>query len=172
MTRKAKQQTEVKKNPVGRPSSYKPEYAEQAYKFCLLGADEPRIAQLLDVSVATITNWKRDYPEFLAALKEGKEIADANVGKSLYQRACGYSHPDVEVKVIDGQVVMVDLVKHYPPDTGAAMAWLKNRQPKLWRDRKEVDLSSNDGSMSPKETKINISAKEIKELITQLNDEC
>ena len=166
-----KQKTELIAAPVGRPSSYKPEYAEQAYKFCLLGADDPRMAQLFDVSIATISNWKNDYPEFLEAIKEGKDIADANVGKSLYQRACGYSHPEVEVKVIDGQVVMVDLIKHYPPDTGAAMAWLKNRQPKLWRDRKEVDLSSDDGSMTPKPA-VNIDANLIKSVLTKLNDEC
>lgn len=166
-----KPNTSVATRPVGRPSSYKPEYAEQAYKYCLLGADDARMAQLFDVSTVTLNAWKKEFPEFLNALKEGKDIADANVGKSLYQRACGYSHPDVEVKVIDGQVVMVDLIKHYPPDTGAAMAWLKNRQPSLWRDRKEVDMSSSDGSMTPKEA-VKIDAALIKSVLTKLNDEC
>ena len=123
------------KNPVGRPTKYKPEYAEQAYKFCLLGADDLRLADLFEVNVDTIYKWKLAHPDFSLALKEGKDIADAEISKSLFHRAKGYSHPDVEVKVIDGQVVMVDLIKHYPPDTGAAMAWLKNRQPKYWRDR-------------------------------------
>jgi len=125
------------KNPVGRPTKYKPEYAEQAYKFCLLGADDLRLADLFEVNVDTIYKWKLAHPDFSLALKEGKDIADAEISKSLFHRAKGYSHPDVEVKVIDGQVVMVDLIKHYPPDTGAAMAWLKNRQPKYWRDRPE-----------------------------------
>ena len=123
------------KNPVGRPTKYNPEYAEQAYKFCLLGADDLRLADLFEVNVDTIYKWKLAHPDFSLALKEGKDIADAEISKSLFHRAKGYSHPDVEVKVIDGQVVMVDLIKHYPPDTGAAMAWLKNRQPKYWRDR-------------------------------------
>lgn len=166
-----KPNTSVATKQVGRPSSYKPEYAEQAYKYCLLGADDAWLAQLFGVSTVTINAWKNEFPEFLNALKEGKDIADANVGKSLYQRACGYSHPDVEVKVIDGQVVMVDLVKHYPPDTGAAMAWLKNRQPKLWRDRKEVDMSSSDGSMTPQPA-VKIDASLIKSVLTKLNDEC
>ena len=166
-----KQQTAIAKRPVGRPSSYKPEYAEQAYKFCLLGADDARLAQLFDVSTVTLNAWKNEFPEFLNALKEGKEIADANVGKSLYQRACGYSHPEVEVKVIDGQVVMVDLIKHYPPDTGAAMAWLKNRQPRLWRDRKEVDLSSQDGTMTPQPA-MQVDEKFVTAFLSKINDEC
>ena len=28
-------------------------------------------------------------------------------------------------------------VEHYPPDTAAASLWLRNRQPKLWRERSE-----------------------------------
>ncbi len=166
-----KTSTSVATRPVGRPSSYKPEYAEQAYKYCLLGADDARMAQLFEVSTVTLNAWKNEFPEFLNALKEGKDIADANVGKSLYQRACGYSHPEVEVKVIEGQVVMVDLVKHYPPDTGAAMAWLKNRQPKLWRDRKEVDLSSDDGSMTPRPA-VQVDEALVKAFLSKINDEC
>ncbi len=171
MATKAKKKTEEVKRPVGRPSDYRPEYAEQAYKFCLLGADDVRLAEFFDVSIQTIYTWKKVHPEFLEALKEGKDRADANVGRALYQRAIGYSHPDVDVKVIDGQVVMVDLVKHYPPDTGAAMAWLKNRQPKNWRDKQDVDLSSTDGTMTPKAA-VNVTAKEVKTILKNLNDEC
>ncbi len=28
-----------------------------------------------------------------------------------------------------------EYIKHYPPDPAAAIFWLKNRQPKRWRDR-------------------------------------
>ena len=31
--------------------------------------------------------------------------------------------------------------KHYPPDTKAALRWLMNRQPALWRDRQEVNVT-------------------------------
>jgi hypothetical protein len=145
-----------KKNPVakskgGRPSSFRHEYIEQAYKFALLGADDARMAKLFGVSTVTFNAWKTKYPEFFNALKEGKDIADAEISKALYHRAKGYSHPDVEVKVIDGQVVMVDLIKHYPPDTGAAMAWLKNRQPKYWRDKPE---QADDQQSAPQRVEI------------------
>jgi hypothetical protein len=33
--------------------------------------------------------------------------------------------------------------EHYPPDTAAAIWWLKNRQPKLWRDFQKIDVDVN-----------------------------
>jgi len=132
-------------NKVGRPSAYDPKYVAQARKICmLLGATDEQLAEVFDVSVTTINNWKREHPEFLASVKEGKISADAEVAVSLHHRAIGYSHPEVDIKVIEGQIVQTVITKHYPPDTGAAMAWLKNRQPKIWRDRQEVKIDATD----------------------------
>lgn len=131
--------------PVGRPTKYKPEYNDLAYKFCLLGATDKRLAEMFDVSQDTIDEWKKVYPEFSGSLRAGREIADAEIAHSLYHRAKGYSHPEVDVKVIQNQVVMTDLVKHYPPDTGAATLWLKNRQGDKWRDKTEREITGADG---------------------------
>ena len=60
---------------------------------------------------------------------------------SLYHRANGYSHPDVDIKVIDGEIVQTELIKYYPPDATSAIFWLKNRQPKKWRDKQETEHS-------------------------------
>ena len=125
------------KNPVGRPPVYREEYLEQAKKLSLLGLTNDQMASFFEVSPTTFDRWLASNEEFRSAIKSCKTLADGDIAVSLFHRAKGYSHPDVEVKVIDGQVVMVDLIKHYPPDTGAAMAWLKNRQPKYWRDRPE-----------------------------------
>ena len=124
----------------GRPSMYKEDYADQAYKLCLLGHTDEELAKFFKVSETTINNWKKEHKEFYLALKEGKEIADANVAASLYRRANGYSHPDVDIKVIDGQIVQTELTKYYPPDATSAIFWLKNRQPKKWRDKQVTEL--------------------------------
>ena len=124
---------------VGRPTKYKEEYAEQAYNYCLLGAIDEELAAFFDVSETTINNWKLEHPDFLESIKKGKEIADANVAASLYRRANGYSHPDVDIKVIDGQIVQTELTKYYPPDATSAIFWLKNRQPKKWRDKQVTE---------------------------------
>lgn len=133
------------KAPVGRPTKYKPEYVDLAYKFCLLGATDKRLAELLEVNEDTIHEWKKTYPEFSESILRGRDIADAEIANSLYQRAKGYSHPEVDVKVIQNQVVLTDLVKHYPPDTTAASLWLRNRQGGSWRDKTEQEITGKDG---------------------------
>lgn len=131
--------------PFGRPTDYKPEYNEQAYKFCLLGATDRRLAELFDVSEVTLNAWKKERPDFLKSLKAGKEIADAEVANSLYQRALGYSHPEDDIRALNGEIVVTPTIKHYPPDTAAATLWLKNRQPNVWRDKLEAALTGPDG---------------------------
>lgn len=130
-----------KKQGRGRPTKYKPEFAKQAYKLCLLGATDKRIADFFEVTESTLNLWKQEHPEFSESLKAGKEEADAIVAQSLFHRATGYSHPDLDIKMYKGKVIRTDLVKHYPPDSTAAIFWLKNRQPRMWRDKQEVEHS-------------------------------
>lgn len=40
----------------GRPSKYKPEYAELAMNYCLLGATDVEIAKFLGVSLRTVAD--------------------------------------------------------------------------------------------------------------------
>jgi len=127
----------------GRPTEYRVEYNEQARRFCLLrGATDAELGEFFDVSETTINNWKRQHPDFLASINEGKEKADANVAASLYERACGYSHPDVHVSNFQGMITVTPLVKHYPPDTAAAFIWLKNRSG--WKDKQELEATITD----------------------------
>jgi len=126
----------------GRPSRYKAEYAELAYKFCLLGADDNRLAEMFEVDVSTVNRWKLAHASFCESIKRGKEIADANVAQQLYHRATGYSHPEVITASYQGQITdKVEVVKHYAPDPTAAIFWLKNRQPKQWRDKQDIEHS-------------------------------
>jgi len=131
----------------GRPTDYKPEYDELAYNYCLLGAIDDELASFFGVSKQTINTWKKKYPSFLDSLKKGKAQADAKVARSLFERACGYSHPADKIFNDNGEPLIVPTIKHYPPDTAAGFIWLKNRQPEKWRDKQEEqgtvdDLSS------------------------------
>ena len=133
-----KAENKVKVNLVGRPTGYKPEYADQAKKLCLLGATDKDLADFFGVCEATINNWKHDYPEFLESLKQAKAEADSRVERSLFERACGYEHPEDHIAVSGGTPVITPTVKHYPPDTTACIFWLKNRQSGKWRDTKDI----------------------------------
>lgn len=129
----------------GQPEKYKTEYAELAYKYCLLGADDSQLAEFFEVEEKTINNWKHRHPEFLQSIKRGKIIADANVAESLYKRAIGYEHEAVKIFCDkDNGPTTVKYTEHYPPDTGAAMAWLKNRQKGKWRDKQDVEHKISD----------------------------
>jgi hypothetical protein len=100
-------------NKPGQPTLYKEEYNEQVVKLCLLGSTDEEIADFFNVCVATIYNWKLIHPEFLEAIKKGKQKADSDVAKSLYQKA------------LEG-------------DSTAMIFWLKNRKPDKWRDKQEI----------------------------------
>ncbi len=125
----------------GRPSAYQPEYATQAEKLCKLGAIDKELANFFGVSEQTLNAWKTQFPDFLEALKAGKEQADAGVAEKLYQRAMGYSHPDTHISNYQGEITETPIIKHYPPDTTAAIFWLKNRRPEQWRDKTEREIT-------------------------------
>lgn len=127
--------------PAGRPTDYKPEYAEQARKLCELGATDIEIADFFDVDVRTVYRWKHREPEFCQALCVGKESLDARVERSLYNRAVGYSFDSEKVFNYQGEIVRAPTREHVAPDPSAAMHWLKNRQPDKWRDKQEVEHS-------------------------------
>ena len=125
------------KSKSGRPGIYVESMNERAYKLCLLGLTDAELAVALGVTRSTINDWKTRYPEFSGTIKKGKAIADAKVAEALYRRACGYYHPEEKIFQHGGEVIRVETVKHYPPDTAAAFIWLKNRQG--WRDKIDVD---------------------------------
>jgi len=127
----------------GRPTKYKEEYDTLAYNYCLMGATDAELGKFFSVTESTINLWKLEHPSFSESLKAGKQDADARVANALYHRALGYSHKEEKVFSSNGEIITHDTIKHYPPDTGAAMAWLKNRQPEKWRDKQEVEHSGS-----------------------------
>lgn len=129
------QETEKK---VGRPSDYKRQYAKQAKMLCMLGATDAELAEFFECSVPTFYRWVAKHKEFRKAIQMGKEAPDNRVERSLYNRAVGYSHPDVHVSNYQGAVTLTPITKHYPPDVAAAFIWLKNRRPDVWRDKQEI----------------------------------
>lgn len=130
---------------MARPTKYQKAYAEQARKLCLLGYTDKELADFFEVNEATINRWKKDHKEFCESIKKGKDISDGNVVDSLYQRAMGFIAPDLDIRVINDKIVKTEITKHYPPDTAAAIFWLKNRQKKTWRDKIDHGIEGADG---------------------------
>lgn len=137
--------------PAGRPTEYKSEFAEQALKLCKLGATDYELADFFGVDTRTIYRWRNQHEKFCQSVTCGKEYADERVKRSLYNRAVGYSFESEKVFQFQGDIIRADTVEHVPPDPGAAMNWLKNRQPDEWRDKQQHELSGPNGG--PIETK-------------------
>lgn len=128
----------------GRDSKYRPEFAEQARKLCLLGATDGELADFFDVCEATVNNWKAQHPAFLESMRAGKMVADAEVADSLYKRATG-EHVQLEkvVKNSEGHFEAIRYKSYIPGDPNAAFKWLLNRRRQNWSDKSQVELSGN-----------------------------
>lgn len=117
---------------------------------CQNGTDIKGLAMLLGCSAKTISTIKREYPEFRQLVEVGNIVADDEIVSALYKRAKGYNAEETvtEVKISpDGsaQTTYVKKVtKHIPPDTTAAIFWLKNRKRKEWSDRQDVEVQSTE----------------------------
>ena len=152
----------------GRPTKYKVEYDDLARGIFELGATEEEAAKILKVSVPTFEEWKKRHPKFLKAIIEGKDSFDVRmVEGALKHRALGYTHDEEKVFCAHGEITTHTVKKHYPPDTAAALFWLRNRDRDRWKDKQEIDHTSSDGSMSPQ----GMSDEELQERLKDLGIE-
>lgn len=104
------------------------------------GLVDEQIAHNLGINVSTLYDYKKKYPEFTEALKNGKDDIDVMVENSLLKRALGYTYDEV---TLEGGVETKRVVKEVQPDTTAQIFWLKNRRPQAWRDKQEIDMNAN-----------------------------
>ena len=119
----------------GRPSSYKPDHAELARKFCMLGATNDDLAACFEVAGSTIDYWIATQPEFAEGVRQGRDLADAAVVHKLYSRAMGFSIETKKYVLYRGEQKELPQTLHYPPDVMACMFWLRNRRRRQWNER-------------------------------------
>lgn len=144
MAKKVKKTTKKKvKKKTGRPSKFVEDMVRQVKILAIKGFTDKEIAKLYAVTEQTVNNWKTQYPDFFESLKNGKEIADNVVERALFERATGYTHPEVHISNHQGVVTKTDIIKHYAPDPTSAIFWLKNRKPGEWREKHETDVNLN-----------------------------
>lgn len=138
----------------GRPEKYLPDYSRQAEFLCRMGATRADLAEFFEVAPSQIQAWACRHEEFGTAIRVGKEPADDRVEQSFYMRCVGFTHATQrttrEVEWFDDEEtgerrsrvkkeVTVSEETYYPPEWGAAFAWLKNRRPAQWRDRHDLN---------------------------------
>lgn len=115
------------------------------------GLTDEQIFHNLDISKDTFYQYKKKYTDFSDALKRGKEVVDYEVENALLKRAMGYEYVETtretkwnpsteQFELVESKKV----TKHVIPDTTAQIYWLKNRKPKQWRDKVDVDNTDVD----------------------------
>lgn len=124
--------------------AYREEYARIAQTMCELGATDIEVARALGVSLSTMWGWQARYEEFFRAMIVGKDLPDERVIRALYQRAVGYSFPEIQIKTLNGAMHVVPVIKHIPPDVTACTAWLRSRRRDEWSETKNLNLTSSE----------------------------
>lgn len=116
------------------------------------GYDDYQIADLLTLTATYFCDLKKKYPELSEALKKGRRPLEVLVENSLFRRATG-----LKVKTTvrkweiwpneDGEPQRVEVVQEteteLPPDTGAAMAWLKHKKPEMWNIATKMQMEQD-----------------------------
>lgn len=136
------------------------------------GLTDEQIAQNIGIRRETLYAWKKKHPNISNALKRGKEVIDRQVENALLKRALGYQYDEVtretiwndETKEFELRPSKV-VTKEVQPDTTAQIFWLKNRKPKEWRDKQELEHS---GGLN--NTTTEMTAEERKKRIEQLRE--
>ncbi|CZF77196.1 hypothetical protein GCE9029_00064 [Grimontia celer] len=121
-------------------NKYKPEYATQAHKLCLMGARDQDLADFFEVHRDTIHHWGKLYPDFEQAKRSGKMKADAEVAYCLFQRATGITLRKQRV-TSKGEVLNVE--EELPGDVRAMEFWLKCRNRHDWNPKQQIQIAGD-----------------------------
>src|SRR5258708_3015301 len=111
----------------GRPSGYRPEYAELARNYCQLGATNAQLSGFFKVAQRTIDNWIVNFPEFGAAVRGARVMADERMWRAVYERGIGYNYVVERTVLHQGEEKTLTRTVHCPADMRAAMIWFRNR---------------------------------------------
>lgn len=146
----------------GPKSKFSQKLGETFVRLSKDGKTLEQIAEVVGVSKKTLSNWMGKNEDLLLAVREARQVADELVEAALFGRATGYSHPETKVFIHEGCPITEEVTKHYPPDTQAAMFWLRNRQPARWKEKTEGDVTVNNtvqaGSMTDEQLDAKIQA--------------
>lgn len=114
------------------------------------GLTNEQIAENLGIGKTTFYKMIKEHSELSEHLKKGKEVIDYEVENALLKRALGYKYEEKTYESIYDKELDIHterltkrVTKQVAPDTTALIFWLKNRKPKQWRDKVDIEGESN-----------------------------
>lgn len=111
----------------GRPSKYDPKYCQEVIEYMSQGYSLTAFGGSIRVARSTLNVWMAEHPEFSEAVKVAQACRTACLEQGLLGSEVG-------------------------PMVTARIFALKNAAPEEWRDKREIDHTSSDRSMSPGRT--------------------
>ncbi len=126
-------------------SKWKPEMAEQVFRYALLGVTQKQLAEFLGIGPSMLSYWMVNNEEFKDAFNRGKMEADANVAESWYKRAIGYDYVETKTTINrKGEMIVETTTKHIPGDPSCMHKWMAIRQ----RDNGWVEVSKSEHNIN------------------------
>lgn len=131
-------------NKGGRPTLKTDERIAKTLELAQLGKTNVQMAEIIGVSEATIRRWMLLDFEFSTAVKLLKQEADELIEASLFKSALGYDKRTKKNIVTRDGVEEIEDTTYYPPNPTSMIFWLKNRRPKQWKDRVEIQTETKE----------------------------
>lgn len=131
---------------MARPTKYDEKICERVRFLCeRFGATDEDLATALGVTVGTLANWRKEHPEFLLAMEDGKRAYDDGIVQNSLLLLCRprwvvTEKWDKDRKNDDGTTgAIVRLWAYRDPDPRAIALWMHNRQGWIWPQGKGPD---------------------------------
>lgn len=128
----------------GRPTLKNDQTISKTLELARLGKTNAQIAEIIGVAESTVKRWMSLDFEFSTAVKLLKQEADELIEASLFKSALGYERRMKKEVVSREGIQEIEEATYYPPNPTSMIFWLKNRQPKQWKDRVELQTESKD----------------------------
>ena len=129
---------------------------DEIQKWSKSGLTEFEMCKRLGIARSVWHDYKNKYTDIADVIKEGRAIANFTVEKSLFKRATGYQYKETKVVVGDRDRTEIT-TREVAPDPASMIFWLKNRKPKDWKDKRDLDFTT-DGE----NTTINVNIVDVK----------
>jgi len=118
------------------------------FRYLVDGLTEVEICKKINISTSAFATYKNQHAELRDLLKEGKGRPNAKVEQALYKSAVGYEYDEQKITTDEsGKVKVEKITKYMPPQSTSMIYWLKNREAKKWRERRDPFEVDNEDRM-------------------------
>lgn len=124
---------------------YWPDHIDEVKAIAMTGMTNDEMARTLGVRPEQWDSWVQYYPSFAQAIEDGRTNADAEVVAALHKNAIGFKYTADEIVRTRRGAQVVQVEKHFLPETGAQKFWLQNRS-SAWRQGQNVNLGGQRGN--------------------------